>query len=89
MVNDRQAVASLLPEPPDGARLVVQTGDHEYKVIWRDDADAAPYNGGVETQRWFDEEGSDPMELYQHVKYVQAVWRLDGAPVAVFNGKAF
>jgi hypothetical protein len=84
MVNDESRVAELLPEPSDGAVLAVDHGDGDWKVIWRDDAEAGRWDGPHDSGRWFDDNNSDPMGLYQHVKYARAVYRLD-TPVAVFR----
>jgi hypothetical protein len=82
MVHDEQTVAERLPEPPDGARLVVDNGDGEYKVIWRDDEEAGTFDSHAE-DRWFSDPDEDPMGLYQHVKYARAVYAV-GSPLAVF-----
>lgn len=71
MVNDEQKIAETLPEPADGEVLVVKNGDTDWRVIWRDDKAA---------KRWHDD--ADPMGLYQHVKYAEAVYAL-GQRVAV------
>lgn len=72
-------------EPPDGAYLVVDSGDNDWKVIWRDDTAArAWYNGDARGQHWLDDHDSDPMGLHQHVKYAYAVYAL-GEPLAVFR----
>lgn len=72
-------------EPPSGTRLIVDTGDNEWKVIWRDDAEADRwYDGDARGQHWFDDEDSDPMGLHQHLKYADAVYAL-GEPLAVFR----
>ncbi|RKR92730.1 hypothetical protein BDK92_7208 [Micromonospora pisi] len=82
-MHTEETVAEMLTEPEDGTRLVVQNGDTEFKVIWRDDAEAKNWSPN-KTDRWFDAEDSDPMELYQHVKYATAVYPL-GEPLAVYG----
>jgi hypothetical protein len=73
MINSEETVARLLPEQPDGTRLVVQEGDGEYKVIWRDDTAAGM--GTLLDERWFGPgTDDDPMAFYEHVKYAVAVY---------------
>ncbi len=70
-------------EPLDGTKLVVQQDD-EWKVIWRDDAEADSwYDGDARGQHWWDDEDSDPMGLHQHIKYADAVYAL-GEKLAQF-----
>lgn len=71
-------------EPADGSKLVVDKGDGDWAVIWRDDAEADRwYDGDARGQHWFDDEDQDPMGLHQHIKYAKAVYVL-GGPLAVF-----
>lgn len=84
-VHSEETVARLLPEPDNGAVLVVKNSDDDWRIIWRDDAEAARWGSPHPTERWFSDSDSDPMELRQHVKYAQAVYAL-GEPVATFGG---
>lgn len=86
MYHSEATINAHLPEPPDGTRLVIETdtdGDApEYKVIWRDDAEAKR-RGAHPDDRWFDDDDSDPMRLYAHVRYTTAVYPL-GQPLVRF-----
>lgn len=84
MINDDGSVSRLLPEPADGSMLVVDDGDGERTVIWRDDAEAKRW-GGMPGERWFSDRNCDPMSLYQHVKYAAKVYEVAGKPVAMFG----
>jgi hypothetical protein len=64
-------------EPPDGTKLIIDQGDGDWKVIWRDDAEADRwYDGDARGQHWWDDAESDPMGLEQQTKYADAVYRL-------------
>jgi len=83
-VHSEAKVAAAVPEPVDGAMLVVEvvgiTGI-ERKVVWRDDVEAKSW-GGPEAERWFDGAGDDgPMELYQHLKYAERVHEVAGRSI--------
>lgn len=84
-MHTEEEVAAALPEPEDGTVLVVDDGDGEWKVIWRDDRTAKHwYDGDSRGQNWWADADEDPMGLYQHVQYAEAVHVL-GQPVAVFR----
>ena len=84
MIHDEAKVARLLPEPDNGTVLVVDNGSHEYRVIWRDDAEAKRWDSHP-GDRWFNDPTSDPMALYQHVKYAMRVYELAGEPLVDFG----
>ncbi len=77
MYHREDTITQRVSEPPDGARLVVDLGDGEWKVIWRDD-DLADEWGAHELDRWFNALDEDPMGLYQQLKYAVAVYELGG-----------
>lgn len=39
-MHTEQTVAKHLTEPPNGTKLVIQNSDTDFRVIWRDDAEA-------------------------------------------------
>jgi hypothetical protein len=82
VIHSEEEIATRLPEPADGTTLVVYEGGNDYKVIWRDDAEAKGW-GGHEDERWFNDGNSDPMAFYQHVQYAEAVYPLGPA---IFEG---
>jgi hypothetical protein len=49
-------MTNLIPEPADGARVVVETGDdtQPLRLYWRDDAEAAKRTTRPDERRWFD-----------------------------------
>lgn len=59
------------PEPPDGTRVVVDIGQNDYVVIWRDDAESARFtgDGAHPDDRWFEKPGEDGMCWIEHLKY--------------------
>ncbi|MBM0237129.1 hypothetical protein JNW88_08185 [Micromonospora sp. ATA32] len=86
MRHTEQTVADTISEPPNGARLVVLNhpmSEHDYRVIWRDDAEAEA-RAAQEGERWFDSDSDDPMSLYEHLKYAAQVFQLN-SPIARFR----
>lgn len=67
-------------EPPNGTKLILNMGDGEWRVIYRDDSSTGPE---YEDERWLASGDDEPMDLYQHIKYADAVYAL-GEPLAVF-----
>lgn len=84
MIHDEETISATIPEPPDGSILVVQNGRGEYRVIWRNDAEAQKWEGPA-SDHWFDDDDSDPMALYQHVKYADRVWLVPAEPIAEYG----
>jgi hypothetical protein len=84
MTQHSPETTALLVEPDDGAKLVIDLGDGEWRTIWRDDH-AARGRGGLEDERWFDDYRNDPMSLHEHVKYAVTVYAL--GPVLVNFGR--
>lgn len=84
MRHTEEKIRAAITEPPDGTKLVVITEDGG-KVIWRDDKAAAESYGKDDPYRqyWFEDHDEDPMALYEHLKYADAVYQL-GEPLAVF-----
>jgi hypothetical protein len=80
-------VTETLREPADGTYLVLDRGD-DWRVIVRDDAEAASSWRQQPDERWFYADSMDdgPMELHQYLKYAEAVYEI-GKAIAVFVGK--
>lgn len=81
-----EAVTAALTanEPADGTKLIVQHGG-DWHVIWRDDTAAANADAHPD-DCWFstgDGGTDDPVSLYQHLKYADAVYAL-GEKLASF-----
>ncbi len=90
MEHTRKTVEAALTEPPDGAALIIDNGDDEWRVIWRDDQAADEwYDGDARGQHWWHATDEDPMELYQHLKYADRVFALPKSPIAVLNRGVF
>jgi len=83
MIHNEEVLAGILPEPPDGTRLVVDT-EGEPRVIWRDDAEAKNWDARP-TDRWFDDDDSDPMSFYQYIKYAAAIYAVGPGAMVVFT----
>lgn len=78
-----EAAEALDATLPDGTLLVVRKdgyyGDGErYEVIWKHQAGAL---GRMPGDCWFDDVDEIPMPLWQHVKYGDAVFRVEDAPL--------
>lgn len=84
MRHTEEFINQHLPEPPNGTRLVVDSGDNEYRVIWRDDAEAKRWDGHP-LDRWFCDVSDDPMSLAAHLRYAEAVYEL-GYQILKFGG---
>lgn len=78
MAHSEATTAALTDnEPPNGTKLVV-IGEHDSKVIWRDDSAQREAYGADDPykQRWLEDHNEDPMSLHEHVKYADAVYAL-------------
>lgn len=86
MSSHSPAVTAALTanEPPNGTKLVVEKGG-DWVVVLRDD-DAARSWDAYEGDRWFEgvDRNTEPMSLYQHLKYADAVYAL-GEKLADFT----
>lgn len=83
-MTTEEEIAAALPEPPNGARVLVEDSDREMKAIFRDDSAVV---GDYPTERWFSgtDDMTDGMDFYQHVKYAQAIY-VCGEPTVVLGG---
>ena len=82
MEHTREITSAIFEtEPADGSTLIIEkstdSGDPEWEVIWRDDAEARRwYDSDARGQYWFRAPDEDPMELHQYLKYADAVHSL-------------
>lgn len=85
MPHSEQTTAVLTAsEPPNETKLIVER-DGVFRVIVRADAAARRW-GAAEGDHWFDAitDTEDPMSLYEHIKYADAVYAL-GKKLADFR----
>lgn len=72
-----------IPEPGDGARVVINTDTDTYPLtlFWRDDAEAARWEA-LDGEHWFDSEDSDPMGWDVVTRDAKQVFLVDSEPWA-------
>jgi len=74
----RKNIADILPEPPDGTRLLLVDKIGLMYAAWRDDRQAA--REGHLGEPWFTD--GDCLEWAEAVKYARAVYPVGDQPLA-------
>jgi hypothetical protein len=77
-------MSELLPEPPNGAMVVLRNAEGERKLIWRDD-DASDF-GISGDERWYDDlhwSTGDPREWVDITRDATVIHLVSGEPAWV------